>query len=149
MFVLVSNSILFGSVNFIFYINDVILYLNEMKVSGFFFDQFINQGVLFFEKKWYLWVVYLSCLMFQGQCKFKRVIKVFNESVWCNIGVVLFFDENVIFEEVFQVYVIGYILVEEVWLIEVYVNVFNLFKSCYFDWFFVGNMGGSMVYVDC
>ncbi|WP_421948030.1 hypothetical protein [Phaeodactylibacter xiamenensis] len=146
--VLVSNSTLPGSANLIPHINDAILYLNEMKASGLPFDQFINQGALFSEKEWHPRAVYLSRLMSQGQRKFKRAIKAFNESVRRNTGAALFSDENVTPEEAFQAYVIDHIPAEEARLIEAYANAPNPPKSRYPDWLFVGNMGGSTVYAD-
>ncbi len=146
--VLVSNSTLPGSANLIPHINDAILYLNEMKASGLPFDQFINQGALFSEKEWHPRAIYLSRLMSQGQRKFKRAIKAFNESVRRNTGAALFSDENVTPEEAFQAYVINHIPAEEARLIEAYANAPNPPKSRYPDWLFVGNMGGSTVYAD-
>ncbi|KGE86432.1 MAG: hypothetical protein ACE362_27405 [Phaeodactylibacter xiamenensis] len=146
--VLVSNSTLPGSANLIPHINDAILYLNEMKASGLPFDQFINQGALFSEKAWPPQAIYLSRLMSQGQRKFKRAIKAFNESVRRNTGAALFSDENVTPEEAFQAYVIDHIPAEEARLIEAYANAPNPPKSRYPDWLFVGNMGGSTVYAD-
>jgi hypothetical protein len=146
--VLVSNSTLPGSANLIPHINDAILYLNEMKASGLPFDQFINQGALFSEKEWHPRAIYLSRLMSQGQRKFKRAIKAFNESVRRNTGAALFSDKNVTPEEAFQAYVIDHIPAEEARLIEAYANTPNPPKSRYPEWLFIGKMGGSTVYAD-
>jgi hypothetical protein len=104
--VLIENSTLQGEANLVNHINEAILYLNEVKSSGLPFDQFINQGAMFQERKFHPWAIYLSRLMQLGQRKFKAAIKSFNSSIKQSAGVALFADQAVSPKEAFAAYLI-------------------------------------------
>ncbi|MCB9266046.1 MAG: hypothetical protein H6558_13540 [Lewinellaceae bacterium] len=102
---LIANSRLEGKANLIPRINDAILYQNDIIASGLPFDQYINQGALFSERKYCHWAIYLNRLMNAGQRKFKAAILSFNASMKDSGTAALFADQAVTPEEAFEAYV--------------------------------------------
>jgi hypothetical protein len=120
--VLIENSTLQGEANLVNHINEAILYLNEVKSSGLPFDQHINQGAMFQERKFHPWAIYLSRLMQLGQRKFKAAVKSFNSSIKQSAGAALFADQAVSSKEAFAAYIIEPLPGSEQKLIQQFAN---------------------------
>jgi len=104
--VLIENSTLVDQANLTGHLNAAILYLNEVKSSGLPFDQYINQAVMFTERTFHPWAIYLSRLLMLGQRKFKAAIKAFNGSIKQSAGAALFSDQAVSPQEAFRAYIV-------------------------------------------
>ena len=119
---LIANSRLEGKANLIPQVNDAILYQNDIIASGLPFDQYINQGALFSERKYCHWAIYLNRLMNAGQRKFKAAILSFNASMKDSGTAALFADQVVTPEEAFEAYIKKAVPESEARLIEQYKN---------------------------